>query len=880
MKKRGISLLKVLFPLSLMFIIINQGRHEFSRLNIVETLHLIIKLPGSSRALLLLASMAAVFCMTGYDWIVARRYGERIKAGSLLRVSWIANTFNNLFGFAGLTGSSVRVILYMKLGMEPKQAVYASSVLLPSYATGLSLLALALVTGVLPYHNLYPIHGGWFEYGLWLMSAYIAVYILIQRSPFLSRRLLQREQKVAWSVVLGLAVISLAEWLAAVGVFYIALLTAGYQLPLHQLAGVFAISAIIGIISMVPGGLGTFDASVIIGLQQLGIPSDGSLAILLLFRFFYYFIPWIAGLVLSVQELSTNAGNNMGVISHTVLKAWGWTGRLISWPERFTYIQNIGIWSLSALTFMSGILLLFNEFLLNERLHAFRISLPPAFIIGSHYLSVSLGALLLVVSRGIYYRTRRAYSVAMLIIAASIFFSLIKGISIRHILYFGLVYFLLRLSRKGFYRKSVPLQPATAAVWGAVTAVILFGYWLLSTNTYRLKVLHHHILVKPLFISPPVHLQAAVLATGLTWLLLGIYTGIKPERTIGHPFDEEEKKKLFDFLKKQSGNVYTHLILLGDKRIFWGQENEVLIPYAVVGDKLVALGDPLGPWHLIRNAIKEFREYADTYAMFPVFYEISSQHLADFHENGFRFFKLGEDATVDLTTFSLSGKDMKSFRNVKNRLQKEGYSFSFIEPPFAPELMHEMRQVSDIWSKEKKSGKKYFSMGRFEDYYIQSAPVVTLRDAKGNLTGFVSIMPCYDHETISIDLMRHVPETPNGTMDGLFLFLFEWAGEHGYKKFNLGMAPLANVGRTAFSFREEKVLGLIYRHINTWYGFQGLRRYKEKFSPHWEPRFLAYPGNVSLVSVFIDILFLINGQNRKTAVKKMLLPLSKRDSRA
>ena len=43
---------------------------------------------------------------------------------------------------------------------------------------------------------------------------------------------------------------------------------------------------------------------------------------------------------------------------------------------------------------------------------------------------------------------------------------------------------------------------------------------------------------------------------------------------------------------------------------------------------------------------------------------------------------------------------------------------------------------------------------------------------------------------ISVDLMRFKPGAPSGTMDFIFLSLFEWAKEEGYCIFNIGMSPL------------------------------------------------------------------------------------------
>lgn len=283
----------------------------------------------------------------------------------------------------------------------------------------------------------------------------------------------------------------------------------------------------------------------------------------------------------------------------------------------------------------------------------------------------------------------------------------------------------------------------------------------------------------------------------------------------------------------------------------------MLIPYARSRDKLVVLGDPLGPEKLVPGALGEFLQMADTYAMSVVFYQATPGYLPMYHEFGYRFFKLGEEALVHLNQFTLSGKKNTDLRTVRNRFEREGAVFEVVHPPFAPELLRELRAVSDDWMHGRRE--KGFSLGWFDERYLQEAPIAVLRETGGSIFAFASLAPAYDGgRTISIDLMRHRSQVPNGTMDYLFVQLLEWSKEQGYKVFNLGNAPLASVGETRSALREEKLAALVFQYGGHWYGFKGLRKYKSKFSPGWEPRFLAYPASVSLPVLTVDLVRLVS----------------------
>ena len=47
------------------------------------------------------------------------------------------------------------------------------------------------------------------------------------------------------------------------------------------------------------------------------------------------------------------------------------------------------------------------------------------------------------------------------------------------------------------------------------------------------------------------------------------------------------------------------------------------------------------------------------------------------------------------------------------------------------------------------------------------------------------------------------------------------------------------------------------------YHFQGLRAYKEKFDPVWEPHYLAYPGGMKLPRILADVSALVAGGYRR-----------------
>jgi phosphatidylglycerol lysyltransferase len=107
--------------------------------------------------------------------------------------------------------------------------------------------------------------------------------------------------------------------------------------------------------------------------------------------------------------------------------------------------------------------------------------------------------------------------------------------------------------------------------------------------------------------------------------------------------------------------------------------------------------------------------------------------------------------------------------------------------------------------------------------------------------------------------MRFRETAPKLSMDALFVHLFVWGKERGFRRFNLGMAPLSGLDRHPLAPAWHRVGNFVFRHGEHFYNFEGLRRYKAKFDPHWEPKYLIARGGIALPRVLMDISVLIAG---------------------
>jgi phosphatidylglycerol lysyltransferase len=326
------------------------------------------------------------------------------------------------------------------------------------------------------------------------------------------------------------------------------------------------------------------------------------------------------------------------------------------------------------------------------------------------------------------------------------------------------------------------------------------------------------------------------------------------------------------FLKKYGGNHVSHLTFNNDKQVYWAANKKALIVYQKVGNKLVVLGDPVGKEEYVKEAIYEFIQYGKNHHLKTVFYQVTPKFLPSYQEAGYHLFKLGEEARVPLRDFSLAGKKGAKLRTRKNKFERNGYQFMVVHPPYTDEFVHQIRKISDSWLGNRKE--KGFSVGFFCEHYISRFPLALLKNPKGEIIAFATLA-CdskKENRTITIDLMRYVQDRPHGTMDMLFLSIFNWCKENGYDWCSMGMSPLSNIGTEKNSSKIEKVARFFFHYGNSFYNFKGLFEYKNKFFPLWEPRYLAYQ-KCFLPILLVQIVYLIHRRKDSAkAVKFKIIP--------
>jgi phosphatidylglycerol lysyltransferase len=354
-------------------------------------------------------------------------------------------------------------------------------------------------------------------------------------------------------------------------------------------------------------------------------------------------------------------------------------------------------------------------------------------------------------------------------------------------------------------------------------------------------------------------LRASVgVATGLLLFAMARLVGPAPHELVQPDATDLETARAIIAGK---GSTTANLVFLRDKAILFNEDRTGFVMYGVQGRTWVALGDPVCPPDRVGGLIRQFLERCGDFGGVPVFYEVGTEYLHHYADFGLTFAKVGEEARVDLTAFTLEGGRAGKYRQLIRRLEKDGGTFRIIPAAQVPVVIEQLRAVSDDWLKEKSAAEKGFSLGFFDAEYLSRFPVAVV-ERGDRIEAFANLWLDEDRTSLSLDLMRYRHDGPRDVMEALFVHMMQWGKDNGYRWFALGMAPLSGFETSPVATLWHRLGALLYRHGEAFYNFQGLRAYKQKFNPVWTPRYLAYPGGLTLPRILVDASALIAGGYR------------------
>jgi len=446
-----------------------------------------------------------------------------------------------------------------------------------------------------------------------------------------------------------------------------------------------------------------------------------------------------------------------------------------------------------------------------SRARLLELAFPVAFIALSHAVTLAAGLGLVLASVNVYKRKVTAYQAVLVMAGASIVFHMTKGLDYEEALVCLALVILLARNRKHFtvrserpdWRSAAGLAVAGAlmAVYGTATLVtamsVSYAAWcLFRPVAYRLR-------------SVP-----------------------------------EDRTRAVEIVSTYGRSALDHYKTQPDKSLFFSPTGQSVLAYRVSGAFAVVLGDPVGPPADLAGTLISFCNLCTDNDWGMALYQTSPDFLDTYRSLGFKTFKLGDDAQVELKAFDT--RKSKALRNSVSKIERLGIRAEWIEPPFSEDTVRQMSDVVDDWQRIPGRRERHFTLGRFDPGYVQLAPAMIAFDDKREMLGFVTSPPSYRRGEATLDLMRRRREAPNGIMDFLLVKLLERDREAGFETVSLGMVPMNGFAASEQASPEERAIHDFFQRLNFVFSFKGIRAYKSKFATAWEPRYVVYRTELDL----------------------------------
>lgn len=305
--------------------------------------------------------------------------------------------------------------------------------------------------------------------------------------------------------------------------------------------------------------------------------------------------------------------------------------------------------------------------------------------------------------------------------------------------------------------------------------------------------------------------------------------------------DSSTRDKASACVRRWGSDTLAWFALRHDKDVFFAGAS--MVTYSVKGSTALVSPDPIGPVEERDEIWRAFRAFANDNGWSTVVLGASADWLPTYLSDDLHVVYIGDEAIVDITTFSLEGGKMKGLRQAAARAVRNGYRVSFHDPSeLDSALACELRQVGTL-SRQGASERGYsMTLGRFFDPGDHGMLVAICHDRTDRPVAFCTFVPAAGIGGWSLDAMRRDPsDHPNGLLDFVIVETIAYLRDQGNSGLCLNFAAMRSVLANERDFgRFSRIVRWSLRRGTASMQVESLWRYNAKFYPEWRARYAVF----------------------------------------
>ena len=446
--------------------------------------------------------------------------------------------------------------------------------------------------------------------------------------------------------------------------------------------------------------------------------------------------------------------------------------------------------------------------------------LPPGLPAAARIVALAFGLALIWLARGLALRKRRAWQLAVVIVAVAAAAHLAKGLDVEEA-----VISLLLLAALWRYRAQfvAPGEPVLRPLARVLVALGMLGALALVRETVPFWDDFDRALV--------------LLAILLTFRAL--YLWFHPVGDEGAQ-TEEQRAQARAVVRDHGRDSLAYFALRRDKCYLFSPTRRSFLAYRVVNGTALVSGDPIGEPGEMEELLREFRRIARASGWRVSALGTSESLVPLYRRLGFHSVYLGDEAVVRPQEFSLEGRPIRKVRQSVSRLRKAGFSVRVLRvDEVDADLRIEIGRVSAEWRGRWPERGFTMAMDALWDY--PESALVLAEGPDGRIGGFLHMVPSPACGGWSLATMRRSRDTPNGLMEYLLVEAIAWGKAHGVAELSLNFSVFGKVLRST----RDAPLGLrtlrgALLRFDRFFQLERLHSFNRKFFPVWRPRFVCF----------------------------------------
>jgi phosphatidylglycerol lysyltransferase len=760
--------------------------------------------------LFLKRNLISVFLPAGGVSSLAFFSGPLEKKGISKTQIFYAST---LYGFVGI----ISVIL-----VAVPAFVYAMIKGNSGASEWIALLALLLLSGLLFY--LYRLLLKKRRFYQWILSRFPSIEFLIEDI---------RNNNVMAGRFLMIILISIIIEFTGIAHVYIAMKALQADPSLFAAIMAYIISVIFLIVSPFLRGLGAIEVSMSIILIRFGFSNVESISITLLYRFFEFWMPLLMGVISFLSVINKLL---MRVIPAMMLLILG----IINIVSVITPAIS---WRIERL----------QEYIMLDTIHF------------SNYFVLVAGFFLLITAAFMLKGLRTTWWFAMFLSILSFIGHITKAIDYEEAAVALLIIVILLFTYKDYYVRNNPRLRFVGWQTALISMAVIMAYGVVGF--YYLDKKYYNVdfnLIQSVqntmtsffhagsnkFASDTAFARDFIYSInigGFLSMAFLVYTLVRPYVYKGNT-SEEDYKIATSLLDKYGKSSVDYFKIYSDKMFFYEAGISAFISYRISGNYAVVLENPVARDDIeLHKIIPLFEKYCYDNSLKCIYYRVPEESLRIYNTYRKKQMLIGQEAVVNLETFSLEGGSRKSLRNAINKVKERGYKSTVHEPPVKDGLLQKIKSVSDEWLAQTKRHEIVFSQGMFIWDELKMQTIITVENPEEKVVAFLNVIPDYAVSEGTYDLMRKTADAPNGIMDFILIELFSYFKSKKIRYINLGFVPMSGL-ENAQNFK-EKSMKFAYDKIRSFSHYKGLREFKDKYDPLWYNKYLIYDNDYDLLQI-------------------------------